>query len=92
MAAAKSEKPAVQEKNPFDGEEYVEMQIPFNGNDTKPVIIGVNGEFIRVRPGETVRVKRKFVEAWQHAKKQERLAWQAQARAQEMSRKALADL
>lgn len=74
------------------GEEYVEFQIPFNGADTKPVLIGVNGDFVRIKPGETVSVKRKYVEAWQHAKQQERAAWQAQARAQSASRKALADL
>lgn len=91
MAAAKTEKPAANESI-GRGEEYVEFQIPFNGADTKPVLIGVNGEFVRIRPGETVSVKRKFIEAWQHAKAQERDAWQAQARAQNASRKALADL
>jgi len=74
------------------GEEYVEFQVPFNGADTKPVLIGVNGEFIRIRPGETVSIKRKFVEAWNNAKRQEREAWETQVRAQNASKKALADL
>lgn len=74
------------------GEEYVDFMVPYNGTDTKPVLIGVNGEFIRVRPGETVSVKRKYAEAWEHAQKQQHEAWQAQARAQNASRKALAEL
>ena len=74
------------------GEEYVEFQIPFNGADTKPVLIGVNGEFIRVLPGVTVSVKRKFAEVWKNSQAQERVAWETQRRAQEASRRALADL
>ena len=74
------------------GEEYVDFQIPMSGPDAKPVLIGVNGEFIRVKPGEIVQVKRKFVEAYMNAQKQEREAWQTQTRAQNASRKALAEL
>ena len=74
------------------GEEYVDFMIPLGGPDSKPVLIGVNGEFIRVRPGEQVQVKRKFVEAWTNAQRQQRAAWEAQTRAQNASRKALADL
>lgn len=74
------------------GEEYVDFMLPFNGADTKPVMIGVNGEFIRVRPGVTVSVKRKFVEAWLNAQTQERAAWEAQIKAQNAGRKALAEL
>lgn len=89
--ATKTEKAPVEEQTIPSGEDYVDFMIPFGG-DTKPVLIGVNGEFIRVRPGETVSVKRKFVEAWLNARAQEREAWQAQARAQNASRKALAEL
>lgn len=73
------------------GEEYVAFMIPFNG-ESKPELIGVNGEFIRVRPGVQVRVKRKYVEAWENSKRQEQAAWKTQIKAQEASRKALADL
>lgn len=90
MAAAKTEK-AVAEKPVVSGEDYISFQIPFTG-DTKPVLIGVNGEFIRVRPGVTVSVKRKFVEAFANAQTQEREAWEAQIRAQNASKKALAEL
>lgn len=73
------------------GEEYVDFMIPFGG-DTKAELIGVNGEFIRVQPGTKVRVKRKFVEAWENSQAQAREAWKTQIRAQAASRKALAEL
>ena len=73
------------------GEEYVDFQIPYGG-ENKPVLIGVNGEFIRVRPGEQVSVKRKFVEAYNNAMRQERAAWDTQVKAQSRAKKALADL
>lgn len=87
---ANTEKPA--EKTIDRGEEYVDFMIPFNGTDTKPELIGVNGEFVRVQPGVQVRVRRKFTEAWEHAQAQERAAWQTQIDAQNRSRKALAEL
>ena len=74
------------------GEAYVDFVIPRGGIDERAVLIGVNGEFVRVQPGETVRVKRKFVEAWEHARQQEREAWKAQVKAQEAGRRALAEL
>ena len=74
------------------GEEYVDFMIPRTGPSDEAKVIGVNGEFIRVRPGVQVRVKRKFVEAWEHAQDQRNAAWQAQVKRQEASRKALADL
>ena len=89
MATKKEEEVVVEMDR---GEEYVDFQIPLSGPDAKPVLIGVNGEFIRVRPGEPVQVKRKFVEAYMHAKQQEREAWKTQTRAQNASKKALADL
>ena len=91
--AAKTEKtaePVVEEKK-ISGEDYVDFQIPFGG-ENKPVFIGVNGETIRVMPGVTVSVKRKFVEAYENAQAQERVAWETQIRAQNASKRALADL
>ena len=73
------------------GEEYVDFMIPFGG-ESKPELIGVNGEFIRVQPGVQVQVKRKFVEAWENSQAQAREAWKTQIKAQEASRKALAEL
>lgn len=89
--ATKTEKAPVEEQTIPSGEDYVDFMIPFGG-DTKPVLIGVNGEFIRVLPGVTVSIKRKFAEAWNNSQAQERVAWETQRRAQEASRKALADL
>ena len=74
------------------GEEYVDFLIPRTGVDQKPELIGVNGEFIRVRPGEPVRVRRKFVEAWENAQAQEREAGRARLQAMNASRRAFAEL
>lgn len=74
------------------GEERVEFMIPRTGPDDKPVLIGVNGEFIRIRPGEQVSVKRKFVEAYMNSVEAKREAWKTQDRAAKLSRKALAEL
>lgn len=87
--AAKTEKDEAPEID--RGEEYVDFMIPFSG-ESKPELIGVNGEFIRVQPGVQVRVKRKYAEAWENSQAQAREAWKTQIRAQEASRKALAEL
>ena len=77
---------------PAAGEEYVDFLIPRATPEDRPVFLGVNGESIRVKPGEPVRVKRKFAEVYQAAQAQERAAVEAQQRAREASKKALADL
>ena len=74
------------------GEELVDFMIPRTSADDGPKLIGVNGDFIRVMPGEVVTVKRKFVEAWENARRQERIAWETQTKAQFAAKKALADL
>ncbi len=74
------------------GEETVDFLIPSAGPDNHPALIGVNGELVRVMPGEPVRIKRKFVEAWEHSRRQEHEAWETQSRAQQASRKVLAEL
>lgn len=89
--ATKTDKAPVEEQTVPSGEDYVDFMIPFGG-ETKPVLIGVNGDFIRVLPGVTVSVKRKFAEVWRNSQAQERVAWETQRRAQEASRRALADL
>ena len=77
---------------PARGEETVELLIPRVTPEDRSVLIGVNGAFIRVRPGEPVRVKRRFAEAWENAQAQERAAWEARRQAQDASRRALAAL
>ena len=73
-------------------EEYVDFMIPLTSPDDRPVFIGVNGDAIRVKPGEVVSVKRKFVEVYNNSIKQRRDAMNAQRNAQNASKKALADL
>lgn len=92
MATAKPKAEEVNEEKIDRGEEYVDFMIPRTGPEDAPQVIGVNGSFIRVQPGVQVRVKRKFVEAWEHAQEQKNAAWRAQVKRQEASRKALADL
>ena len=95
--AAKKEAPEVPavtgaEEDAIDrGEEYVRFMIPLSA-DNAAVFIGVNGETVRVRPGENVYIKRKFAEAYNHSVAQQNSAWKAQIAAQNASRKALADL
>ena len=74
------------------GEEYVDFLIPAAAPDARAVFLGVNGVGIRVKPGESVRVQRKYAEVWENAQAQERAAWEARRRAQETAKKALADL
>ncbi len=74
------------------GEEYVDFLIPRTTPEDRPVFLGVNGESVRVAPGEPVRVKRKFAEVYFAAQAQERAAFENRQRAREASRKALADL
>lgn len=85
-------KAAETEKIVDPGEELVDFIIPRSGPDDKPELIGVNGEFIRVAHGEQVKVKRKFVEAWENSQAAQREAWETQSAAQRRSKKALADL
>lgn len=73
-------------------DDLVEYTAPFTTIDAKPITVGVNGEFIRIQRGATVRIKRKFLEALQHANEQEMAAMKAQQAAQEASRRSLADL
>jgi len=94
--ATKKETPAVEEVDEIQpevdrSEEYVDFMIPL-GADSTPVFIGVNGENVRVRPGEQVSIKRKFVEAYNNSVKQTQAAYKAQRAAEAASRKALADL
>ena len=86
MANTKDKHPTVPE------EEYVDLLIPRVGPDDRPVLIGVNGEFIRVLPGVTVSVRRRFAEAWENARTQDNEAWEARVRAMNASRRALAEL
>ncbi len=56
------------------------------------ILAAVNGEFIRIRRGETVQIKRKFLEVLENAAQQEKALWQAQEDAVAQSGRALARL
>ena len=79
-------------KSAGPGEEYVDFLIPRTTPEDRPVFLGVNGESVRVAPGEPVRVKPKFAEVYFAAQAQERAAFESRRRAREASKKALADL
>lgn len=75
-----------------DPEELVEFMIPSRGPEEREQFIGVNGQTVAVKPGEPVKIKRKFVEAYENSIAQERAAWKAQKDAQNLGRKPLAEL
>lgn len=64
-------------------EELVEYTAPYNADlsDATPVFVAVNGETLRIRRGETVSIKRKFLEALRCASEQERAAIRYQRQA-----------
>ena len=93
-AKAKAEKKRKEATPPAanDPEEYVEYTAPLTTPDAKPIVVGCNGEIIRIQRGATVRIKRKFLEVLRNAQEQEYAAFVAQRDAQNASRTAMADL
>ena len=77
-----------------DMEELVEYAAPLlTGTDAAPdIVVGVNGELIRIKRGETVRIKRKFVEVLRNAQAQESEARRNRERERARSARALADM
>ena len=75
-------------------EEYVEYTAPYAADlsDMTPIFVAVNGESIRIRRGQTVRIKRKFLEALRLASEQERAAMRYQRQAASAAGRALADM
>ncbi len=70
----------------------VELTIPRVTAEDRPVFLGVNGECVRIRPGETVHVPRRFAEVWENAQAQEAAARAFCRRADRASKTALAAL
>ncbi len=70
-------------KDKPDMEALVPFAAPFaaDPNDAAPIFVAVNGETLRIRRGETVRIKRKFLEALRLAAAQERAAVRYQRQA-----------
>ena len=93
--AAKSEDAAGESQNAYDGEELVEYMAPIIGaseQDMKPLFVSVNGETLALKPGVTVQLKRKFVDALAHANDQRIAAWNYMREQQEAGRKALSEM
>ena len=66
-----------------DMEALVEYTAPYAADlsDMTPVFVAVNGETLRIKRGETVKIKRKFLEALRCASEQEREAMRYQRQA-----------
>ncbi len=87
MAATAQKKPA----NPND--ELVEYTAPLLGSpNKKDIIVGVNGETIRIKRGMPVKIKRKFLKVLQQAADQEIAAYKTMEQAQQQAHKAMAQL
>ena len=55
-----------------DPEELVEYMAPLLGaGERQDLFVGCNGETIRIRRGEPLKIKRKFLEVLEHARQQE---------------------
>lgn len=72
-----------------DPEELVDYIAPMAGNpkENQPILVGVNGEFLRIQRGVPVKIKRKFLEVLQNAQAQEYEAYRNAMRAQEAAAK-----
>lgn len=74
-------------------EELVDYMAPLMGSATrKDVVVGVNGELIRIKRGVRVKIKKKFYRVLQQAADQELAAYRTMERAQEQSKRAVARL
>lgn len=76
-----------------DPEELVDYMVPrMYGEKERDLVVAVNGEGIRIKKGERVQIKRKFVEAIEHSLRQRDSAQDAMDRAQEASKRPVAEL
>lgn len=74
-------------------EELVDYMAPLMGSATrKDVVVGVNGELIRIKRGVRVKIKKKFYKVLQQAADQELAAYRTMERAQEQGKRAVAQL
>lgn len=72
-------------------EELVWYEAPLlPGVKKRDILVGVNGETIRIQRGVRVQIKRKFYEALQNAAKQEYAAFEAREEIKKQGEKALA--
>lgn len=74
-------------------EELVDFTAPFDPADSRgEVLLGVNGEVVRVKRGASVRIKRKFVQAWEDANAQAAAARAAMDKARQSGKAPLMEM
>ncbi len=93
----KNEEPKTKNEEPTpkapDPEELVDFTAPYDPTGEKrDILLSVNGETVRVKRGETVQIKRKFVEAWNNSLAQTNEARRAREKAQAQAGKAMMDM
>jgi hypothetical protein len=79
-------------KNIPDPEELVTYKAPlFNTRGRRDdIVVGVNGELIKIKRGETVQIKRKFLEVIENSEEQDLKAIQLMDKLQRESDKEIA--
>lgn len=76
----------IAKKKNSKNEDLVEYTAPLLGaKDRKDVIVGVNGETIRIKRGVKVKIPRKFLKVLQQAADQEYAAYQVMENAKRKS-------
>ncbi len=91
----KDPKPKTKDKEPKakDPEELVDFTAPYDPTGEKrDIFLAVNGETLRVKRGETVQIKRKFVEAWNNSLAQTIEVRRAQEKARDQAKTPLMDM
>ncbi len=90
MATTKTE----DTKKVRDGDELVEYHCPeaFSEHDDHPVYASVNGDNVVIQRGETVMIKRKFVEVIENSLRQKKAARDARKRAKMAAHKPYREL
>ena len=74
-------------------EEYVEYEAPLTANpDERDILVSVNGETLRIKRGERVQIKRKFLEVLRQADEQRRAAVRYQREQQQAAAQAVAKM
>ena len=68
-----------------ENEELVAYKAPLLGGNKQDIIVGVNGEVLRIRRGATVMIPKKFVNVLNQAAAQETEAYLARKKVQEQS-------
>lgn len=88
-----AEKKVSEAMHQYDPEEVVTYTAPILYSDRdRDIVVGVNGELIRIKRGVPVEIKRKYLEVIIASERQKNAAWQAMEQARKASAKALTNL